>query len=294
MSSIFCKITPRVGFSRREISLKSVVLPQPFSPRSTALEPFNISNETPFNISRSFTENATSESENTGKVPLNSGHISSISVDCSFRYISLSAISVTLLFPTWKTLSTNGKTTSSLCSITIIQYPAFARDFNVDISISAPAVSRFASGSSKMTIFCPIASVEAVISLCFCPPDSLRLCHDLSSFIRRQTVSICLLIFSGENARFSHPKEISSSTVFWIICSSAFCKTTPTFRQTSPRRLPFISSPFINTSPDSLPSIIFGIMPLMIYKSVLFPSPEYPETRFTSPELSAIFTFSNI
>ena len=82
---MFCKITPRVGFSRREISLKRVVLPQPFSPSKTVREPFNISKVTPFNMSRSFTANATSASENAGNVPLKVEQVSSISVDCSFR-----------------------------------------------------------------------------------------------------------------------------------------------------------------------------------------------------------------
>ena len=82
---IFCKITPRVGFSNREISRSKVVFPHPFSPNNTVLEPFKISKATPFRITRSFTESATSERENTGCPPQNTAQESDISTDCSLR-----------------------------------------------------------------------------------------------------------------------------------------------------------------------------------------------------------------
>lgn len=167
--------------------------------------------------------------------------------------------------------------------MTMMQYPASASERRVSISSLPPSLSRLASGSSRNTIFCPIASVDAVMSRCFCPPERERHFRAGSSFISLQTTCTCLCIFSGGNARFSHPKAISSSTILCTICSSAFCRTTPTFRQMYPGFLPATFSPPTSTSPESSPPLTPGIMPLTIYMRVLFPSPEWPERRVIFP-----------
>ena len=102
------------------------------------------------------------------------------------------------------------------------QNPESASVLNVFISFSEDTLSRFANGSSKITIFCPIAIVAAVINVCFCPPDKVFVLLFLSIPNNSVTISICSLIFCTGNAKFSQPNAISSSAYVCIICSSAF------------------------------------------------------------------------
>ena len=80
-----------------------------------------------------------------------------------------------------------------------------------------------------------------------------------------------LPIFSGEKAKFSQPKASSSSTLWWIICASAFCSTTPALRQISLILWPETSSPPMRTSPESVPFVTLGITPDRMDSTVLFP-----------------------
>ena len=128
-----------------------------------------------------------------------------------------------------------------------------------------------------------MASTAATISRCFCPPDRVLVFQEGNNSIRSQVSVTRLRISSGSMLRFSHPKAISSSTFVWMICSSAFWSTTPTFRQNAPVFLPSIEVPSTRTSPVSVPGMTFGMMPQRMERTVLFPCPEYPESRVTRP-----------
>ena len=190
----------------------SVVLPQPFAPSRTRRSPLytSISNE-----SRIFLPPAL----NTKPRPLITGEptvcglFSGSITRSQRRTASLSALIVTFLSFIHMTLLTYGLTTSSLCSTSSTAYPLLASERSAPSRTCAPSTSRFASGSSRIMIFCFIASVEAVISLCFCPPDIVRVFASGDIFIIFVLASIRRSIVSTGISRFSHPKAISSRTI---------------------------------------------------------------------------------
>ena len=122
------------------------------------------------------------------------------------------------------------KTASSRCSVSKMATPS-SRLMRSTIArrFCAANGSSMAVGSSRMRIFGFIASAEAILSSCFCPPDSSHVfCRNHGSMPKNAAISATLRRMTGTgSARFSSPNASSCQTKSVTIWLSGFCWIKP-------------------------------------------------------------------
>ncbi len=187
--------------------------------------------------------------------------------------------------------SARGAISCSLCSTRTIVRPSFMLScLMICITSAAPAGSSWLIGSSSTSIFGIIASMLAMQTRCFCPPESVpvaaNLCFDIPT-ISRLSRTRCSISGFGRH-RFSGPNAISSSTTVENIWSSGFWNTSPVIRASSFMQDSAVSMPFMRILPRSSPPDSCGIIPFKVFKSVLLPHPVGPASSTNSPFLIVI------
>ena len=182
--------------------------------------------------------------------------------------------------------SARGAISCSLCSTsTMVRSSFLLSSLMICITSAAPAGSSWLIGSSSTSIFGIIASMLAMQTLCFCPPERVPvgadLCSDIPTISRLSRTRLSISAFGRH--RFSGPNAISSSTMVENIWSSGFWNTIPVIWASSIMQDATVSMPFMRTLPRSSPPDSCGIIPFRVFNSVLLPHPVGPARSTNSP-----------